>query len=65
VSVNKYVELMESQLELALREIGVPLKEHCVQTGSVAHPASYPMGTRVSFPGGKAAGTRSRPLTSI
>jgi hypothetical protein len=27
----------------------------CVQTGSGAHPASYPpMGTRGSFPGGKA-----------
>jgi hypothetical protein len=29
---------------------------HRVQNGSVAHPASYPMGTRGSFPGGKAAG---------
>jgi hypothetical protein len=29
---------------------------HRVQTGSGAHPASYPMGTRVSFPGGKVAG---------
>jgi hypothetical protein len=27
-----------------------------VQNGSGAHPASYPMGTRSSFPGGKAAG---------
>jgi hypothetical protein len=27
-----------------------------VQNGSGAHPASYPVGTRVSFPGGKAAG---------
>jgi hypothetical protein len=26
----------------------------CVQTGSGAHPASYPMGTRGPFPGGKA-----------
>jgi hypothetical protein len=26
----------------------------CVQTGSAAHPASYPMGTGGSFPGGKA-----------
>jgi hypothetical protein len=25
----------------------------CVQTGSGAHPASYPMGTGGSFPGGK------------
>jgi len=29
---------------------------HCVQTGSGAHPASYPVGTRGSFPGGKVAG---------
>jgi hypothetical protein len=29
---------------------------HCVHTGSGAHPASYPMGTGGSFPGGKAAG---------
>jgi hypothetical protein len=28
---------------------------HVVQTGSGAHPASYPMGTGSSFPGGKAA----------
>jgi hypothetical protein len=26
----------------------------CVQTGSEAHPASYPMGTAGPFPGGKA-----------
>jgi hypothetical protein len=25
----------------------------CIQTGSGAHPASYPMGTGGSFPGGK------------
>jgi hypothetical protein len=29
---------------------------HRVQNGSGAHPASYPTGTRRSFPGGKAAG---------
>jgi hypothetical protein len=29
---------------------------HRVQTGSGAHPASYPMGTRDSFPGSKVAG---------
>jgi hypothetical protein len=38
---------------------------HRVQNGSGAHPASYPMGTRSSFPGGKAAGAWSWPLTSI
>jgi hypothetical protein len=29
---------------------------HVLQTGSGARPASYPMGTGDSFPGGKAAG---------
>jgi hypothetical protein len=29
---------------------------HRIQNGSGAHPASYPMGTRGSFPGSKAAG---------
>jgi hypothetical protein len=32
---------------------------HRVQNGSDAHPASYPMGTRGSFLGGKAAGAWS------
>jgi hypothetical protein len=36
-----------------------------IQNGSGAHPASYPMGTRGSFPGGKAAAAWSWPLTSI
>jgi len=38
---------------------------HRVQTGSGAHPTSNPMGTTVSFPGDKAAGAWSWPLTSI
>jgi hypothetical protein len=29
---------------------------HCVQTGSWAHPSSYPMGTGGSFPAGEVAG---------
>jgi hypothetical protein len=32
---------------------------HCVQTGSGAHPTSYPMGTKGSCPGGKAGGAWS------
>jgi hypothetical protein len=36
-----------------------------VQTGSGAHPASYPVGTGCSFPGYKADGVLSWPLTSI
>jgi hypothetical protein len=35
-----------------------------VQTGSGVHPTSYPVGTRDPFPGGKAAGSWSWPLTS-
>jgi hypothetical protein len=38
---------------------------HRVQNGSGAHPASYQMGTRGSYPGGKAAGAWSWPITSI
>jgi len=38
---------------------------HHVQTGAGVHPASYLTDTRVSFPGSKAAGTWSWPLTSI
>jgi glutamine synthetase len=30
--------------------------QHRVQNGSGTHPASYPVGTKESFPGGKAAG---------
>jgi len=41
------------------------INHHRVQTGSGAHPASYPMGTGGSFSEGKAAGTWSWPLTFI
>jgi hypothetical protein len=37
---------------------------YSVQTGSGAHSASYPMGTRGSFPGGKAAGAYHSPPSS-
>jgi hypothetical protein len=39
-------------------------RHHRVQNGSGAHPASYLMSTGSSFPGGKAAGACSWPLTS-
>jgi len=38
---------------------------HHVQTSPAAHPASQPMDNGDSFPGGKAAGAWSSPLTSI
>jgi hypothetical protein len=43
------------------RGVRVPVKagnfslHHRVQNGSGAHPASYPLGSRDPFPGGKAA----------
>jgi hypothetical protein len=49
----------ESRWRLGIRSFDT------VQTGSGAHPASYPMGTGSSFPGGKAVGAWSWPLTSI
>jgi hypothetical protein len=55
---------------LEKRGIGVPspgrVKNflHVVQTGSEAHPASYPLGSGGSFLGGKAAEAWSWPLTS-
>jgi len=36
---------------------------HRVQTGSGAHPASYPIGTGVSLPWGEAAESWNWPLT--
>jgi hypothetical protein len=48
-----------------LRGAGNFSLQHHVQTGSGAHPASYPVGTGGSFPGGKATGAWSWPLTSI
>jgi hypothetical protein len=36
---------------------------HVVQTGSMAHPASYPMGIWGSFPGDEATGAWSWPFT--
>jgi hypothetical protein len=38
---------------------------HRVQNGFGAQPASYPMGTRGCFPGGKVTGAWSWPLTSM
>jgi hypothetical protein len=38
---------------------------HRLQNGSGTHPASYPMCTRGSFRGGKAAGEWTWPLTFI
>jgi hypothetical protein len=38
---------------------------HSVKTGSGSHPTSYRVGTRGSFPGGKAAGPWIWPLTFI
>jgi len=39
--------------------------ERAVASNSGAHPASYPMGNRGSFPGGKTAGTWCWPHTEV
>jgi len=44
--------------------MGFSLRHH-VQIGRRDHPASYPMGTRGSFPGGEVDGAWSWPLTSL
>jgi len=38
---------------------------HCVQTGSGAYPASFPVGTGKYYSGSKTAGAWMWPLTSI
>jgi hypothetical protein len=48
-----------------LAEAGNFSLHHRIQNGSGTHSASNKMGTRGSFPGGKAAGAWSWPLTSI
>jgi hypothetical protein len=59
-------ESRDSSVGIALDERGSRVRfpagagnfslHHRVQNGSGAHPASYPMGTRACFPGGKAVG---------
>jgi hypothetical protein len=44
-----------SRVRFPVEALNVSL-HHRLRNGSEAHPASYPMGTRGSFPGGKAAG---------
>jgi hypothetical protein len=46
-------------------EVGNFSLHYHAQAGSGAHPASYPMGARGSFPGGKADGAWSWPVASI
>jgi hypothetical protein len=50
---------------VALQASVIYSSHHRVQNSSGAQPASYPMGTRGSFPGGKAARACSWPPTSI
>jgi hypothetical protein len=44
--------------------LGIFSLHHCAYTGSGAHSAPYPVGTRGSFPGSKAARSWIWPLTS-
>jgi hypothetical protein len=51
-SENFVMQLSQILHSFAANNVFYELSEE----GSGAHPASYPMGTRGSFPGGKAAG---------
>jgi len=52
VCVGKYLSYLFPVLGIQfLAGAGNFSLQHSVQTGSVAHPASYPMCTRSSFPG--------------
>jgi len=71
---NKYTDRMQTSSNWAIFNIithdlqltaGNFSLHNRVQKGSGAHPASYPIDTRGSFPGGKPAGAWSWPLTSI
>jgi hypothetical protein len=47
--------LSHKQVQTVKKSVNL-LRVRRIQTGSGSHPASYPMGTRGYFPGGKAAG---------
>jgi len=53
-----------SRVRIPARAGHFSLHHRYVQNGSGVHPTSYPMGTRCSVPGGKAAGAWSWPLRS-
>jgi hypothetical protein len=58
-----------AEASISWYELSVGIHTNCTpfavefSDGSGAHPASYPMGIKGSFPGGKAAGAWSWPLT--
>jgi len=58
--IRSYLPCLE-----AVSSIRNPQTHHAVVTGSEFHPASYPTDTEGLFPGGKAAGAWSWPLTSL
>jgi hypothetical protein len=70
IFIQKWIHISDLYFYLDDRGVGirVPVGEeifllHSVQIGSVAHPACYPLGIESSFPGSKAAGAWSWPLT--
>jgi len=58
-------DLITRDFDSGRKEQGDHTHTHNVQTGSGAHPASYPMGSGDSFRGGKSTGARSWPFTPI
>jgi hypothetical protein len=65
IALGNWLDDRGSRVRFPAGAGNISLHHRCVHNGSGAHPASYPTGTRVSFPGGKAAGTWSWTLTSI
>jgi hypothetical protein len=64
ITMGYGLDAQGSRVRFPARAENFSLKNR-VLNGSGAHPASYPMGTRGYFPGGKEAGAWSSPLTSI
>jgi hypothetical protein len=54
VTAETFLQCLDSRVQF-LAGAGNFSIHHRVQSGSGDHPASYPLGTRGSFPGGKAA----------
>jgi hypothetical protein len=54
--LGSYFSGPAKHLQRLIRPFGYKFRPLLVQTGSGAHPASYPMGTGGSFSGDKAAG---------
>jgi hypothetical protein len=53
--IHNYCARMMTMMMMMMMMMMILLFTNSFQNGSGTHPASYPMGTRGSFPGGKEA----------